>query len=43
MIGAIDIGGTKIAAGVVDHGGRVLAKLEQPTAPDAGSKTRWRE
>jgi hypothetical protein len=36
MIGAIDIGGTKIAAGMVDHRGRVLARLEQPTAPERG-------
>jgi len=36
MIGAIDIGGTKIAAGLVDHRGRVLARLEQPTAPERG-------
>jgi glucokinase len=31
MIGAVDIGGTKIAAGVVDDNGRVLAKAECPT------------
>src|SRR5438105_6706250 len=31
MIGAADIGGTKIAAGVVDDAGRVLARLETPT------------
>jgi glucokinase len=31
MIGAVDIGGTKIAAGVVDENGRVLAKAECPT------------
>src|ERR1043166_2809263 len=31
VIGAIDIGGTKIAVGVVDENGRVLAKLESPT------------
>jgi len=31
MIGAIDIGGTKIAAGVVDGNGRLLAKAECPT------------
>ena len=30
-IGAIDIGGTKIAAGLVDDGGRVLARREAPT------------
>ena len=31
MIGAVDIGGTKIAAGIVDDGGKVLARLETPT------------
>jgi glucokinase len=31
MIGAVDIGGTKIAVGVVDDGGRVLARAETPT------------
>ena len=33
MIGAVDIGGTKVAAGVVDPSGRVLAKEETATAP----------
>jgi len=36
MIGALDIGGTKIAAGVVDEKGRVLAHTACPTDPDAG-------
>ena len=31
MIGAVDIGGTKIAAGIVDEAGKVLARLETPT------------
>ena len=31
MIGAVDIGGTKIAAGIVDDAGNVLARLETPT------------
>ena len=31
MIGAVDIGGTKIAAGMVEEGGRVICKLETPT------------
>jgi len=31
MIGAVDIGGTKIAVGVVDDCGRVLARAETPT------------
>jgi glucokinase len=36
MIGALDIGGTKIAAGAVDEGGRVLSRLDCPTAPKRG-------
>ena len=31
LIGAVDIGGTKIAAGVVDHAGHLLAHEEFPT------------
>lgn len=31
MIGAIDIGGTKIAAGMVNDAGKVLSRLETPT------------
>jgi glucokinase len=31
MIGAVDIGGTKIAAGIVDDAGKVLARAETPT------------
>jgi glucokinase len=31
MIGAVDIGGTKIAAGIVDDAGKVLVRLETPT------------
>src|SRR5262249_24889421 len=31
MIGAVDIGGTKLAVGVVDNLGTVLAKRETPT------------
>src|SRR5690242_18497789 len=31
MIGAVDIGGTKIATGIVDDAGKVVAKLETPT------------
>ena len=30
-IGAVDIGGTKIAVGIIDHEGRVLAKEETPS------------
>jgi glucokinase len=33
MIGAVDIGGTKIAVGMVDESGRLLARLENPTDP----------
>ena len=36
MIGAVDIGGTKIAVGMVDESGRVLARAECPTAPERG-------
>ena len=36
MIGAIDIGGTKIAVGMVDENGRVLSRLECPTDAAAG-------
>jgi glucokinase len=31
MIGAVDIGGTKIAVGVVDNSGKVLARAQTPT------------
>ena len=33
-IGAVDIGGTKIAVGMVDENGRVLSKMESPTDPE---------
>jgi glucokinase len=36
MIGALDIGGTKIAAGMVDNEGHVLAATSCPTDPGAG-------
>jgi glucokinase len=36
VIGAVDIGGTKIAVGMVDGDGKVLARLERPTAADLG-------
>ena len=36
MIGAVDIGGTKIAVGMVDDAGRVLSKLESPTDAHRG-------
>jgi len=34
MIGAVDIGGTKIAVGVVDESGKVLSRMEAPTDPN---------
>ena len=36
MIGAVDIGGTKIAVGIVDDSGAVLSKLESPTRGERG-------
>lgn len=36
MIAAVDIGGTKIAVGMVDGDGRVLARRETPTFADLG-------
>ena len=36
LVGAIDVGGTKIAAAVVGNDGRILAHAEAPTAPDQG-------
>ncbi len=36
MIAAVDIGGTKIAVGLVDENGRVLSKLESPTDAERG-------
>lgn len=35
-VGALDIGGTKIAAAIVDETGRVLARSECPTAGERG-------
>jgi glucokinase len=32
VIGAVDIGGTKIAAGIVDDTGKVLSRVETPTS-----------
>src|ERR1700733_6384239 len=34
MIGAVDIGGTKIAVGMVDDGGKVVSRMQAPTDPD---------
>jgi glucokinase len=36
LIAAVDIGGTKIAVGIVDEHGKVLSRLETPTAPERG-------
>jgi glucokinase len=36
MIGAVDIGGTKIAVGVVSDTGQVLASRQGPTEPERG-------
>jgi glucokinase len=36
MIGAVDIGGTKIAVGMIDDSGRVLSRCEAPTDPERG-------
>jgi glucokinase len=36
LIGAVDIGGTKIAVGMVDDTGKVLSKLETPTDAHQG-------
>ena len=36
MIGAVDIGGTKIAVGMVDDGGKVLSKMESATQGERG-------
>jgi len=36
MIGAVDIGGTKIAVGMVNAEGNILAHTESPTAPEHG-------
>lgn len=36
MIAAVDVGGTKIAVGMVDYDGRVQSRVESPTAPSKG-------
>jgi predicted NBD/HSP70 family sugar kinase len=43
MIGAIDIGGTKIAVGMVDDRGRVRSKMEIPTGRDSSYPTSLRQ
>ena len=42
MIAAVDIGGTKIAVGIVDYDGKVLARLERPTGADGGYEEAFR-
>ena len=36
MIGTVDIGGTKIAVGIIGDGGQLLARTEVPTEPEKG-------
>ena len=36
VIGAVDIGGSKIAVGVIDETGCILARAETPTEPEGG-------
>jgi glucokinase len=36
LIGAIDIGGTKIAVGLADRNGRIVERSECPTTPERG-------
>ena len=36
MIGAVDIGGTKIAVGMLDRDGRILARREHPSGSELG-------
>lgn len=36
LVGAVDIGGTKIAVAIVDNQGRILIQRETPTEPEAG-------
>jgi glucokinase len=36
LIGAVDIGGTKIAVGLIDDCGQVICRVEGPTEPERG-------
>jgi glucokinase len=36
LVGAIDVGGTKIAVGIVDHEGGIRGRAESPTAAECG-------
>jgi glucokinase len=38
MIGAVDIGGTKIAVGMIDESGQILAHAQCPTDAERGSR-----
>jgi predicted NBD/HSP70 family sugar kinase len=37
VTGAVDIGGTKLAVGLVDECGKVVAKEETPTGSDSAT------
>jgi glucokinase len=39
MIGAVDIGGTKVAVGIVDGEGVVRSRMEAPTGPNSDYAT----
>jgi predicted NBD/HSP70 family sugar kinase len=39
---AIDIGGTKLAAGVAEPGGRLITSAQVPTPPEADGENIWR-
>ncbi len=41
MVGAVDIGGTKIAVGLVDPTGRVVVKHEIPNGAEKASTRPW--
>ena len=41
LVLAIDIGGTKLAVGLVDEHGSIVGSERVPTVPDAGSEALW--
>jgi glucokinase len=43
VIGAVDIGGTKIAVGAITRDGRIARRLECPTAPERGFASAMRQ
>jgi glucokinase len=43
VIGAVDIGGTKIAVGAIAPDGRILRRFECPTAPERGFASAMRQ